>query len=415
MPPRRGRRVSSGLVDAGLAALAALASNLYAVRSLDVETFGLYAICYTAFLTAASVPGNFVFLPIETETVSRPAAERLGLVWRGLRFGIGPGLAASLVGSIIAFAVISGGSPSAVFPLVVSTFLLAVVSPLQDYLRRMLHLAERSGLAALVSVTHLAITGAGIASMVAAGIAPEWVSLGALVVGNIGSLVLCLLLVARLRKPWQGELISFSTVAQRGRWLLPTGLIPPGAALAVSAIVLALVGAKTVGYAEAARVVARPITVVTTGLGSVLRPGSMQAAVRGRRRDARRVARLFTLVTLATGGLYTAAVAIPWAGNPLAAFIPEAYVFGGLVLITCAGAVLNGITFPARYELMGAKRESRLALVEGWGHAAKTLTALGARALGPYVVPLGDAVLFVARFFGQRRALRTAYRRKGSD
>ena len=72
--------VIHGVVDAAFASLATFSAALFAIRSLDIETLGLYAFFYAAYRVAVVIPRQLVFVPAEIDSVAVDASARLGVL-----------------------------------------------------------------------------------------------------------------------------------------------------------------------------------------------------------------------------------------------------------------------------------------------------------------------------------------------
>jgi hypothetical protein len=81
----------------------------------------------------------------------------------------------------------------------------------------------------------------------------------------------------------------------------------------------------------------------------------------------------------------------------------------GLVAVTVAANVVNGLVFPYRFELLGGRRETALAGSEAAGSLAQCVVALGAGVLHAYARPLGQLAMGVVRWVGFARSRRSLY------
>ncbi len=406
----RGRTaVPAGLLDAGFAALAAFAVSIYAARILELEVLGYYAVFFTAFLTAIQTPGQLLLVPYEIHAMSIPDRERLSLLRHSLASGMALSAAAALAAAGIGVAITVGTGFDDPWPLAITMVVAATISPLQDHMRRMLHAAGRSWAASVVSIVQAVGVGGALVVLIGMDVPPVWVPFTALAVANVLSSVSGFVLARSGSVPLTARPPRTRQLFRSGAWLLATGLLGPLAGLAVNGIVIAVAGAAVLGLAEAARVVARPILVINTGLGQALAPRSIAAAQRANRRAARRVSWVFATVTGVGGAIYAAAVSIDWALNLAQAAIPNAYAVSGLVLAVCLSNIVIGISFPGRYELLGAKRESWVTFTEIVGQVGRSGVAAGAAVLGAFVIAIGDIVLGMVRILGYRVKLPEIY------
>lgn len=399
--------VAAGVADAGLASLATFLVGLYAVRALDAAALGAYALVFTAFNLLAVVPAQLLFVPAETAAAGVSRAARGGLAAHSLRAGLPAAALAALALPAWMLAAPGGVAARDAAALTATAAACTLLSPVQDHLRRMLHVAGRSGAAALVSAVHLAAAGAGLLLAAALSLPVAWIPFGALAAANALSLGVGTAFV-RAGGPAPPEL-RVRVLLDSGRWLLAAGIIGPASAFAAAGIVGQLAGAAALGVAEAARVIGHPVLVLATGLSAVLGPRSVRAARDGDRAQARRVAVRFQLLTLGGGGLYLALFSTPWALNPLPPLVPRAYAAGGLAAVAILSAMANGALFPSRSELLGLERAAAVARTDGAGAAVRVGVAATAGATGAFAVPLGFLALGLARWAGYRRALRRGY------
>jgi O-antigen/teichoic acid export membrane protein len=243
----------------------------------------------------------------------------------------------------------------------------------------------------------------------ASGTRPFWVPFGALAVANGVSLIAGLVWARRPHSPLEVRL-RFGGLVRSGTWLLLIGLMPLAAGFIAGVIVSHLAGAASLGYAEAGRVLGQPPFVLSVGLGAVLGPRSMAAARAGKYAEARRISRIYALVTLLCGLPYLAVVGFAWEWNPVHHVLPNAYAVSGLVSATILGNMLIGMDWPYRSELIGAGRETSLARLEGGANAARIAVAATAPVTGAFAIPAGLVTLAAVRSLGYRISLRQVWR-----
>jgi len=195
-----------------------------------------------------------------------------------------------------------------------------------------------------------------------------------------------------------------------GRWLLVVGALAAGGGLASSAIVELLAGTHILGYAEGARVVGRPIQVVALGLLAVVGPRAMESALAMNVDRARSLRRRFAWLSLAASLPYAALVAGPWAWNPLADPLPNAYAVEGLVFVTAVANTIQSLTYPQRSELAGSRQQVRLATVEVAANAAQVALAFTAVWIGAFAIPVSAIFAALTRWGMYARALNRYYR-----
>jgi O-antigen/teichoic acid export membrane protein len=406
----------AGLLDAGLASLASFIVGVYAARSLPLSEFGAYALFFSAFILAAVVPAQLVLEPAAIATVSASAdpLERLSLIRQTGRLGVFPGVVAALVVSAAAW--LTAEAPADVlWPLAITTATCSVVSPLQDILRMILHMAGLSWFAALVSLVQLSSVVGGLFAFDALGVPTIWVPFGVLTVANIVSLAIGVTLAWSRLQPADIPRYDFRTLTRSGRWLLLQEVATASAAFISSALVTHLAGPEALANAEAARIVAHPIYVLTIGLSTVVWPLSVAAGATGSPEEASRVARPFALILVVAGGLYGAITATPWGGNLFHDLVPQAYEVRGLVPASVLAYVLVGIPFSARAELMGAGRLRTLARVGSLAAALQCLASGTASWIGSFARPLGLGLFGTSLAVGYGRPRHRIYAQPGHE
>jgi len=396
--------IPAGVADSAFASLATLGIGLYAARSLQPADFGAYALFFTGFALATAIPTQLVLAPAEFAVIAafNRNGERLSLVRQSWRLG-GPWAALSGVG--VAGAAVLGAEAS--FPvlraLAVTTVACSVVSPLQDHIRRLLHLGGASWCAAVVSFVQLVVVCAALVALRATGVHPAWRPLSALTLANAVSLGVGIRF-ARNRQ-W-GETVPrypLRRLLRSGQWLLLGEIAVAGASFLSALMVSRLASPVALGRAEGARIIAGPLFTLILGLNLVLGPRSIEAAAARSRAYAGRITRAFVGLLVAAGVLYGAVTAAPWWGNLFGDLVPQAYALRGLVALTVLSYVLLGLPFPQRAELIGAGRERflpRAAFVAGLAQCAATLSALW---IGAFARPVGVGIFGIAAWFGYRR------------
>ncbi len=410
-----GRRLPAGVFDSGLASLATFAIGIVAVNLFDDVDRGVYAVFFTAFTAGALLANELIFTPAEVGAVEHSLDVRLSLVPRSLLLGLAPCLIASVAASLVATAVtLRYGSDDLIVGLALTSAVAALLSPMQDHVRRMLHIASRSWVAASVSLVQLIVAICALTAGVVLDVPVAWLPFGALSVANAVSLSVGLALVsARIaeRAPTQQH---FRELTSKGVWFALSAGAPAFSGFATAAIIVWLASPEDLGYAESARVVAQPIFVIAIGLKSVLHPRSIRAAMDVDRQGAQRTNRLYvglmSLVTVA----YMSIVGWDWMLNPMAALVPSAYVLGGLVALTILANSLNSAWLLQTSELAGAGRERSLAGISWAASTASSAIALTAGVTGAYARSLGSAASAVVRYGLQRRSLASHYSRADS-
>ncbi|HKE98118.1 MAG TPA: hypothetical protein VKG45_04195 [Actinomycetes bacterium] len=411
--PRAGAPVrAAGILDAGCASLATFSVGLYATHYFAPELLGAYALFFTAFVLATTVPTQLLFMPAELRGLAAAGRARLRLLEQSLVLGLLPALLPAVACELVALAGTRDVTRGEVLPLTVTSILAATASPLQDHLRRLLHMAGVSWRAAIVSVTQLVVALLALAVLHLAGAAPGWIPFGALLVANLASGSFALAMTRERRRHAVVVRLDLRDLLRTGRWLLSGGLTPQGAVFVSGLLITQLAGAAAMGFVEAARQVSAPLQVLATGLSATAAPQLMDA---GRARDARagsRVTRHYALVMLALGLPYLALAGADWPLNPLGAIIPAAYEVGGLAALSVVGALAFALTAPPRYELLGAGWERRLMVLESSASGCQAVVSLSAVAAGPYAGPLGVLAQSLARWLLLQPARAHMYARR---
>jgi O-antigen/teichoic acid export membrane protein len=414
--PKQGsvrRAVPAGLVDAALASLASFIVTLYAVRLLEANDLGTYAMFFNAFAMAAVVPTQLLFSPAEIASLKYGGRRRLRLLEQSLRLGWPSAIAAAVVGTLAAIAGSAGATGDVVVPLSLTSLLCTAVSPVQDHVRRLLHFAGVSWRAAAMSVAQLVAVLGNLLLLTWLGVPAPWLPFGALLIANVVSLSLGLVLAADWRNYEPLERIAASDLFRFGRWLVLVGLTPAGARFLSGVLVTHLANAATLGYVEAARVVSQPLFVLMMGLSAVLVPRLMEAAAQ-RRPDLARYASLpFRAIVVVCGVLYLLAVGFRWPLNPLPLALPSAYVVQGVVPLMITAQILQGMLQPPRAELTGAGWGRTLLRLEVASSLPLCLASATARMTGAFAAPVGAVLQGIAGLWLLERARRRIYRGTG--
>jgi O-antigen/teichoic acid export membrane protein len=383
------RDVPAGLIDAGTASLAHFLVGLASVNLLDEANLGVYAVFFAAFMVAAIVPQFLIFTPAEVQAVSYPVKDRLIQLPQSLRLGFGPTATGALAILVAAVSTASETTWDVTVAFALTAGLAVLVSPAQDHLRRLLHIARRSWAAAGVSIAQLTVVAIGIGAMVIAGVPSPWVPFGALATANILSFSLGLFIARDGRSGGEEPPLKFRDLIRSGRWLLAMALVPFGASFIGTLLIVELAGPEAMGYAEAARVAAQPILVLGTGLSAVLGPRGIEAAVHRNRPQAQKALRIFLGLIGISGILYLAVVGHPWIGNPMVYMVPVAYEVSGLVAVTIVAHILTAAAVQYTSELMGGRKEvglTKMSLIASpfllLGSATAAFTEAFARAIG---------------------------------
>lgn len=404
------RRLPAGVVDSGFASVATFIVGLSAVNLLDDVDRGVYAIFFSAFIMGALLSNEFIFTPAEVEAVSYPVSERLSLVPQSLLLGVGPCLLGAAA-AVLAIAVTAGyAEPQLAAGLAVTTAIATVLSPMQDHVRRMFHIAGLSWTAASISIVQFLVVVVCVVWGIAADVGVAWIPFGALAVANAVSLIVGLMLV-RLKVESEAKVpLRFRALASKGVWFVLNAAAPAVMGFTVAALIAWLASPEDLGYAEAARVVAQPVLVLAAGLKVVLYPRSVRAAMDRDLPSARRTNNTYLVAVGLGGAAYLLLVGWDWVLNPMAVIVPAAYVLTGLVALTIAANLANAAWFLQSSELAGAGRERSLAGISWITSLVWLLMAFTAGVTGAYARSLGALAGAGVRYTAQIRVLTSVYR-----
>ncbi|MCI0426301.1 MAG: hypothetical protein L0Z47_10750 [Actinobacteria bacterium] len=393
--------LSAGQIDSGLSSIATFVAGLYAVSSFGTTLLGAYVVVFTAWNLARTVPSELIYTPSEVVAVGQQEARRIRVLDSSLRRGTLVSLAAA-AGVLATFMIIEGdvGSEDAM-ALVVTAAAVTVIAPLMDHWRKMFHIAGSSWRGATTATAQMIVT---ISLIVAlhGRLDPAWIPFGALATGYVVSALVAFLLTANLTRH-DGVIPDppgWDELSRIGRWLLLANIAVFGSDFVLALIVRAAIGPDVLGYAEGARVVARPVIILGLGLAAVLGPRSVHAGMGPDPRASRATRRLFWWVSSIGGLLYLPLVGSAWDLNPLPDILPTAYVIDGLVVLCVVGAIVFNLALPWWFELLGGRRQHQLARAEVVGSILKTGTGLLAPLLQAFTLPVAWTVAFGARAIG---------------
>lgn len=403
------RQIPAGLIDSGAASVATFAVGLYAVRYLDENALGVYALLFTVFLLAPTIAQSLVFVPANVVALSLPERQRSRLYRQTISVGVGPAILAGLIVILAVLPAASAVEPEELWALALTAAAASVVSPLQDNMRRLLYLGGRATYVAIVSLTQVAVTVAVLVLALTGDIPHAWVPFGALTLANVMSSVVAVALSEwRAEDPPRG-LLQIRQLVKSGRWFLIGNLAPNAAAFLAALVVLTLAGPDVLGQSEAARVAARPLTVFVLGISAVITPQAMQA---GRDRDkgtARRLTRNTDLLVLIVGLGYLAVAGFSWPGNAIERLVPRAYDVPWLAAVAIVAAAMTSALISERAQLTGGGEEVALARIETAGSVLILLGALTADVTLAFALFIGQIARAVVRWIGFRRACRRLF------
>ena len=401
--------VKYGVVDAAFASLATFTAALFAVRSLDIETLGLYAFFYAAYRVAAVIPRQLLFVPAEIESVAVDASARLGVFRQLSRLAVGPVLLSAVAVIGTAVLLVPGKLESTIAPLAVTAIAASVTTPFQEHLRRAFHLAGLSQRAGVVSVANFAVTLGVIVLALAIAVPVVWIPIGSLALAYALSGSLGALMASRAGPTNWSKRFNVGDLVGAARPLLFAGLAPIATGFLVALLVVRFAGLEALGSAEAARIVARPVFVLAAGVAAALRPRAMEAAHRRSVLEAHSVSRRYALIVGGATLIYLGLVGFSGPWNPVEWLLPAAYLVPGLVALTVVATGVDGLALPYRFQLLGARRGAGYAKVEAAGNLVRTLFGAASAVLKAYAIPLGLLALALSRVVGYQLKLRGLY------
>ncbi|MFN0091595.1 MAG: lipopolysaccharide biosynthesis protein [Acidimicrobiales bacterium] len=418
LPEGLRRGVSGGLADSALSSLSTFLIGAHAARYLSPQALGVYGLLMSGFIVAVMVPAELVITPLEVRLVAFANESQLASVPRSLRLGLGPAALASLTVTAVSLAFAAGADPAVSLTLAAGACVAAILSPLQDHVRRMLHQTGRSGQAALTAVVQLVVVVSVLGAVTASGLEPHVAPFSALALANVVSLMVGLRFAARAagraKAPSRRTgVFRLGRVTRVGGWLLWAGVADRLSNYALVALVWLVVSKEAVGQLEAARVLSQPMFVLATGLVVVLRPRVITAALGGERGQARRLRRAFAGSVLAIGLGYAALAGTQWPLNPLPRLFPVAFETSGLLAlwIVAAAATYCLYTVPAELVSVGRQRSvARIATLAGLATVAAGFVLLAA-GVGVRGVPLALLTRAAVSALGMALVVRAVYRR----
>jgi len=397
-----------GLVDAGSASASTLIAGIVAARILPVEVLGAYALAFSLAILAGTVPQQLIGLPARARLIDFKPDTRVATLAHTIRLAL-------------PFAAISAGLATAVYfalpqldhttrvALAATGGLYAAALPLSEHARALFHLGRHHWSAGLLSVLRLLATGLFAAFGVLSSLPPALVPLGSLAAADIGVVAIATLIARRMNG--SPPVLDRAELARSGRWLLAAAAMGPAAGFLVNLLVAHLAGTASLGFAEGARIVAQPVLVLAVGLAAVSGPGVMEAAKKLDVSRARHIRRSFNSA-LTVGAILMAVVSIlPESVNPVMWLVPVAYRVPGLVLVSIAAALFNGVASLQRTELVVAAHARSIGSAESVALVSRVMVGLSAAFTKAWAVPLSLLAGGVARAVLLTRYANRIYKR----
>jgi len=399
----------AGLIDASLASLATFASGLTGVNILSSSDRGVYGIFFTVFILGVVLVHELIYVPSQVIAIAQDQPDRLNGVRRTIVLATGPGLAAAAVALFASVLTRELTTSSVVVAFTVTVAVLIPISGMQDYVRRSLHIAEKSWQAARVSMIQLFVVGIAIATLMTTDIERAWIPFGSLVIANVVSVSVGLLLAGAHRRTKPLPEIYFRRLVLSGKWLVARSAIPATGAFIAANILTSLAGPVVFGYAEAARQVAQPVTVLSMGLAAVMGPRAVRAGLRSDRSASSHNRRRYSMAVAIAAIGYAVVAGPDWVLNPMSRIVPSAYEVPWLVVATvCANAIVALLILP-KSELLGASKEKVLVGLALVSTPMLLIAAASAGTTGAFARPFGLILEGLVVMVGANRGLRNHY------
>lgn len=382
---RLRHKLLAGLLDATTSSLATFLVGIVAVRNLSPSELGEYGALFSAFLFGGLVPSEGFFLPRILTSMQRPPTDRLeGIARAAAASWKHAGVGCSAIA--VAVAVLHDQStPGRLAVQALAAGGLVFVSPMQDYVRRTFHLAERSWQASVVSATQLLAVAAISLSVGFAGRSLVQLPLVILLIANCLSLLVGFALSGRIAfrgKPWSDPAISSKAA-------LSSAAVVYGASFVCLLLMARISGTDSVGYAEAARTAAQPVLVASMGLSAAFSSRALSAMQAQDREAVKRVNLAFVGLLVASTLAYLAPLLHPAGQKLVAEFLPHAFAIQGLVIVSIVANLLGSSTFLIREQLLKAGGGERMARVDYRAATLPIVAGLLAAQLGAFARPVG--------------------------
>ncbi|WP_375388156.1 hypothetical protein [uncultured Amnibacterium sp.] len=304
---RSSSKLLAGLTDSGSAAGATFFAGIIAVRELGTAPLALYALLFSSSVLAMVLPRQLHYIPAQLGANLERGRAAPHIAADGRR-AIGADLLTVVIVLASGLPVLGQVEPPVFLALALTAAGFAVVSPLQDHVRSSLHLVDRHWSAAVCSAIVLvtAAAAAGTLLLTSAGAVAPLIPFGSLLVANAVSVVVGLVLL-------RGSETHARYVPQplriRSRFLFAEVTVQ-AAWFGCNSAVLVLVSAKALGDLEAARVLASPLNIVTTGLLTFLGPALLRSVAAKDAAAVRRGVLRVLLAILGAGLVYSVALAV---------------------------------------------------------------------------------------------------------
>lgn len=391
----RNSDLLAGLGDAGFASLGTFLTGVVAVRGLEAHSLALYVVLSSATVFSMPLPRQLAYFPAQIGANLQP-----GFTTPVLRNSVRGALRPSLLAVVIV--IISGASLVAsvdltqLIALTSTASAFTVLSPLQDHVRGALHVCGRHGSAAICSIV-LAATVGVIMTLTLVLHLPVAVTaalpFGALVLGNIASLVAGVLLLRGVERHIGYDRRALS---ERSRYL-GIELIVQGCWFACNYLILGILGAQALANLETARISASPILILAAGVSTFMVAALLRQISSADQNGARARGLLARAFTIVVGGAALYAIVLTIA-LPAVSQVLNRPVSLGLALTRIAAFAFDGCAglMSAVLVAIGASKAALLTSVVA-GVIGLAGTAAFARIVGPIALPLSQGLGMATR------------------
>jgi O-antigen/teichoic acid export membrane protein len=241
--------------------------------------------------------------------------------------------------------------------------------------------------------------------MYVAGIGDAWIPFGATAIGLAASMAVGLASAGELSDDEPLASSSTRALVRVGRPLLPAALVQEATVFAGSAILVGLTSAATLGTAEAARIVSRPVQAFSLGISRSLAPRLMESGQSRSPEVAKSAAGLYAVAIAIAGLGYMAVAGWAYPHSPMVRLLPAAYEAQGLVALFLLATSLGAIAQIPRAILLGAgEGRTILAITTATSAVRLTAVALLAGMFGAYAPPAAQLLSLNVTGWAETRA-----------
>ncbi|MDZ4347530.1 MAG: hypothetical protein U1E51_34400, partial [Candidatus Binatia bacterium] len=339
--------ISAGLADTALEALGTFIIGITAARILSPSELGAYALFFAGFTWFAAIPTNLIFIPFELGLLDVHHSVRLYGFGRFLRWGILAAIPAALLIPVVILVADTGEvNAGALTALTVTAGLAVLVFPLQNHMRRLFHLANRSELAAATSAVQFVVVVLSVLTLRILEFRAAAIPFGALAVAKVVSLsaaATMAIVTSRHKIKVNALSLSLKRLFIRGRWIVLQVMIQQVAGFVTASLLGRMVSFSALGYVEAARIVTRPVELLGQGVTASLGPRSMDAATTGNIPLAHHLRRTYLWILVPASSVYLLWVQFDSPINLFHDLIPVAYAAAGLITLRGLASPISGL------------------------------------------------------------------------